>query len=32
VAVMSVLLLWRHGTNIQNLLAGKESRIGQKKR
>lgn len=32
VAVMSVLLIWRHGTNIQNLLAGKESRIGQKKR
>ncbi|HMN66548.1 MAG TPA: glycerol-3-phosphate 1-O-acyltransferase PlsY, partial [Burkholderiaceae bacterium] len=23
VAVMSVLLIWRHGTNIQNLLAGK---------
>lgn len=32
VAVMSVLLIWRHGKNIQNLLAGKESRIGQKKR
>ena len=32
VAVMSVLLIWRHGANIQNLLAGKESRIGQKKR
>ena len=32
VAVMSVLLIWRHGTNIQNLLAGKESRIGHKKR
>ena len=32
VVVMSVLLIWRHGKNIQNLLAGKESRIGQKKR
>ena len=32
VAVMSALLVWRHGRNIQNLLAGKESRIGQKKR
>lgn len=32
VAVMSVLLIWRHGANIQNLLAGKESRIGQKKK
>ncbi len=32
VAVMSVLLIWRHSANIQNLLAGKEGRIGQKKR
>ncbi len=31
VAVMSVLLVWRHARNIQNLLTGKESRIGQKK-
>ncbi|RPH58912.1 MAG: glycerol-3-phosphate 1-O-acyltransferase PlsY [Burkholderiales bacterium] len=31
VAVMGALLVWRHGRNIQNLLAGKESRIGQKK-
>lgn len=31
VAVMSALLVWRHGRNIQNLLAGKEGRIGQKK-
>ncbi len=31
VAIMSMLLIWRHKTNIQNLLAGKESRIGGKK-
>ena len=30
VVVMSALLLWRHGKNISNLLAGKESRIGSK--
>ena len=30
VAVMSVLLLWRHRLNITRLLAGQESRIGQK--
>lgn len=29
-AVMSLLLIWRHKSNIQNLLAGKESRIGSK--
>ena len=29
--VMSLLLIWRHKSNIQNLLAGKESRIGRKK-
>ena len=29
--VMSLLLVWRHKSNIQNLLAGKESRIGSKK-
>ncbi len=28
--VMSLLLIWRHQGNIQNLLAGKESRIGHK--
>jgi len=28
---MSVLLVWRHRANISNLLAGRESRIGQKK-
>ena len=28
---LSLLLIWRHKSNIQNLLAGKESRIGSKK-
>lgn len=32
VLVMSAMLIWRHRRNISNLLAGKESRIGQKKR
>jgi len=32
VVLMSALLIWRHAKNIRNLLAGKESRIGQKKR
>jgi glycerol-3-phosphate acyltransferase PlsY len=30
-AIMSMLLIWRHKSNIQNLLAGRESRIGSKK-
>ena len=30
-AVMSLLLIWRHEGNIRKLLAGTESRIGQKK-
>jgi glycerol-3-phosphate acyltransferase PlsY len=30
VIAMSALLIWRHGKNISNLLAGKESRIGSK--
>lgn len=30
--IMSGLLLWRHSSNIRNLLAGKEPRIGEKKR
>lgn len=30
VAAMSALLLYRHGKNISNLLAGKENRIGSK--
>jgi glycerol-3-phosphate acyltransferase PlsY len=30
VALMSILLIWRHQSNIQNLLSGKESRIGKK--
>jgi len=29
--IMSALLIWRHKRNIGNLLAGKETRIGQKK-
>ncbi len=29
--VMSLLLIWRHHSNIRNLLSGKESKIGQKK-
>jgi len=32
VVVMSGLLVWRHRGNIAKLMAGKESRIGQKKR
>lgn len=31
IVVISVVLLYRHNTNISRLLAGKESRIGQKK-
>ena len=31
IGVMSILLLWRHGANIQRLLAGQESRIGSGK-
>jgi glycerol-3-phosphate acyltransferase PlsY len=30
VIAMSALLLWRHSSNIGNLIAGKESRIGSK--
>jgi glycerol-3-phosphate acyltransferase PlsY len=30
--VMSLLLIWRHKQNIQNLMAGKESKIGGKKK
>jgi glycerol-3-phosphate acyltransferase PlsY len=30
VAVMAVLLIWRHCSNIRNLLAGKESKLGAK--
>lgn len=30
IAVMSLLLVWRHGANIRKLLAGTESRLGQK--
>jgi glycerol-3-phosphate acyltransferase PlsY len=31
VSLMALLLIWRHQSNIVNLLAGKEGRIGQKK-
>jgi glycerol-3-phosphate acyltransferase PlsY len=31
VIAMSLLLIWRHGRNIRNLMSGKETRIGQKK-
>ncbi len=30
IAVMSLLLVWRHAPNIQKLMAGTESRLGQK--
>ena len=30
VAVMGALLVWRHGANIRKLLAGTESKLGQK--
>jgi acyl phosphate:glycerol-3-phosphate acyltransferase len=29
---MSCLLIWRHRGNIAKLMAGKESRIGEKKK
>ena len=29
--IMSLLLIWRHKSNIRNLLAGKEAKIGSKK-
>jgi glycerol-3-phosphate acyltransferase PlsY len=31
IAAMAALLVWRHRANIANLMAGRESRIGQKK-
>jgi glycerol-3-phosphate acyltransferase PlsY len=31
VTVIALLLIWRHRSNIRNLLAGKESRLGAKK-
>jgi glycerol-3-phosphate acyltransferase PlsY len=30
--IMSLLLIWRHKSNIQNLLAGKETKIGKSKK
>ncbi|WP_280190163.1 glycerol-3-phosphate 1-O-acyltransferase PlsY [Delftia sp. PS-11] len=32
IVVMAALLVWRHSENIQRLMAGKESKIGQKKK
>lgn len=32
VVAMSLLLIWRHKGNIQNLMTGKESKIGSKKK
>jgi len=32
IVAMSALLIYRHRKNIGNLLAGKESKIGQKKK
>lgn len=32
IGVLSALLLWRHAANIQRLMLGQETRIGQKKR
>ncbi|PIY04277.1 MAG: glycerol-3-phosphate acyltransferase, partial [Gallionellales bacterium CG_4_10_14_3_um_filter_54_96] len=31
-AIMSMLLIWRHKSNIQNLMSGKENKIGSKKK
>ncbi len=31
IVIMALLLIWRHRENIQRLMAGKESKIGQKK-
>jgi glycerol-3-phosphate acyltransferase PlsY len=31
-AIMSLLLIWRHKSSIQNLLAGKEGKIGSKQK
>ena len=32
IALMGVLLIWRHASNIRKLMAGQESRIGHKKK
>ncbi len=32
VAVMATILIWRHRSNIRNLLSGKEDKIGSKKK
>ena len=31
IVIMAMLLIWRHRENIQRLMAGKESKLGQKK-
>ena len=31
VGIMSLILIWRHRSNIRNLLSGQEPRIGKKK-
>ena len=31
IALMTIMLCWRHRSNISNMLAGKEHRIGEKK-
>jgi glycerol-3-phosphate acyltransferase PlsY len=31
IAVMAALLIWRHKDNIRRLIAGTESKLGQKK-
>ena len=31
IALMAVALLWRHRSNIKNLMAGREDKIGAKK-
>ena len=32
IAIMAALLIWRHRSNIKNLLSGKEDKIGSKKK
>lgn len=32
IAVMAIILIWRHRSNIKNLLAGREDKIGSKKK
>jgi glycerol-3-phosphate acyltransferase PlsY len=32
IALMAILLIWRHRSNIRNLLSGKEDKIGSRKK